>query len=192
MFDLVSIASSSRMFEFLACPSHERLRLAAGVPRQMDKFQFLNIRDALFSDPILPFQSPKHAAYIIHVVTLQVYFVFPSRSATPSCVARQGGWMEGGMDEMDDTVDDGDWMEGMMDEMYGDPLDACDRQQKLNAQRTHRRLEREVRRQKYADALNTPPSQDRTAPLFSEEALNTINLNQTTPFWISSPSMGVF
>ncbi|KAJ7814088.1 hypothetical protein B0H14DRAFT_2604309 [Mycena olivaceomarginata] len=53
MFDLVSIASSSRMFEFLVCPSRERLRLAAGVPRRMDKFQLLNIRDALFSDPLI-------------------------------------------------------------------------------------------------------------------------------------------
>ncbi|KAJ7823474.1 hypothetical protein B0H14DRAFT_3469992 [Mycena olivaceomarginata] len=88
-----------------------------------------------------------------------------------------GGWTEGRMDKMDDAVDDGDWTEGMMDGMYGDPLDACDRQQKLNTQRTHRRLEREARHQKYVDALNTPPSQDRTAPLFSEEALNTINLN---------------
>jgi hypothetical protein len=44
-----------------------------------------------------------------------------------------GGWMEGGMDEMDDTVDDGDWTEGMMDEMYGDPLDACDRQQRQSS-----------------------------------------------------------
>ncbi|KAJ7805547.1 hypothetical protein B0H14DRAFT_2611214 [Mycena olivaceomarginata] len=41
--------------------------------------------------------------------------------------------VEGGMDEMDDTVDDGDWTEGMMDEMYGDPLDACDRQQRQSS-----------------------------------------------------------
>ncbi|KAJ7775849.1 hypothetical protein B0H14DRAFT_3508352 [Mycena olivaceomarginata] len=88
------------------------------------------------------------------------------------------GWTEGRMDEMDDAVDDGDWTEAMMDEMYGDPLDACNRQQRLNTQHTHRHLEREARRQKYVDALNTLPSQDRTAPLFSEEALNTIHLNQ--------------
>ncbi|KAJ7725581.1 hypothetical protein B0H14DRAFT_2641269 [Mycena olivaceomarginata] len=104
--------------EFLVCPSRERLRLAAGVPRRMDKFQLLNIRDALFSDPL---------------IFNRASFLRTKASAGESSELPARLVVEGGMDEMDDTVDDGDWTEGMMDEMYGDPLDACDRQQRQSS-----------------------------------------------------------
>ncbi|KAJ7743534.1 hypothetical protein B0H14DRAFT_2637447 [Mycena olivaceomarginata] len=85
-------------------------------------------------------------------------------------------------EEIDDvnTVEDGDWTEGQVEDMYGGgPQDALERQQRLNAQRTQRRVARAVQSQRYADALNTPPNKDRTAPRFSEEALNAIHKNNT-------------
>ncbi|KAJ7864277.1 hypothetical protein B0H14DRAFT_3443626 [Mycena olivaceomarginata] len=85
-------------------------------------------------------------------------------------------------EEIDDVnaVEDGDWTEGQEEDMYGGgPQDALERQQRLNAQRTQRRVARAARSQRYADALNTPPNKDRTAPLFSEEALNAIHKNDT-------------
>ncbi|KAJ7725586.1 hypothetical protein B0H14DRAFT_2410558 [Mycena olivaceomarginata] len=85
-------------------------------------------------------------------------------------------------EEIDDVnaVEDGDWTEGQEEDMYGGgPQDALKRQQRLNAQRTQRRVACTARSQRYADALNTPPNKDRTAPLFSEEALNAIHKNDT-------------
>ncbi|KAJ7883849.1 hypothetical protein B0H14DRAFT_3746092 [Mycena olivaceomarginata] len=79
--------------------------------------------------------------------------------------------------DIDDVnaLEDGDWTEGQESHMYGNPLDAHQRQQKLNDERTERRMRRNAQRQNYADALTTPPSQDRTAPLFTDEALNAIH-----------------
>ncbi|KAJ7798340.1 hypothetical protein B0H13DRAFT_708313 [Mycena leptocephala] len=75
------------------------------------------------------------------------------------------------------AVEDGDWTEGRMEDMYGNPQGARQRQQKLNDQRTQRRVERDARRHKYEAALTTPPSDDRTAPLFTDEALNVMHRN---------------
>ncbi|KAJ7130394.1 hypothetical protein C8R44DRAFT_775475 [Mycena epipterygia] len=74
-----------------------------------------------------------------------------------------------------DAVEDGDWTEGHMGDMYGNPSNARQRQQKLNDERTQRRVKRDAQRQKYVDALTTPPSEDRTAPLFTNEALNAVH-----------------
>ncbi|KAF7352607.1 hypothetical protein MVEN_01226200 [Mycena venus] len=73
------------------------------------------------------------------------------------------------------AIKDGDWTEGQMDEMYGTPEDAKERQARLNAERTQRRIKREVRRQQYMTALTMRPTDDRTAPLFTNEELNAIH-----------------
>ncbi|KAJ7914635.1 hypothetical protein B0H13DRAFT_1872757 [Mycena leptocephala] len=73
------------------------------------------------------------------------------------------------------AVEDGDWTEGQVGQMYGSPLDAHQRQQKLNDERTLRRIKRSAKRQKYLKALTAPPSKERTDALFTDEALNAIH-----------------
>lgn len=86
--------------------------------------------------------------------------------------------------------DDGDWTEGKEEEMYGDPESAKQRQKELNEQRAQQvkqrskraaaRVEkRDVQHQKFLDALKTPPSADRTTPLFTDAALNSVHRNET-------------
>ncbi|KAJ6474745.1 hypothetical protein C8R45DRAFT_1217197 [Mycena sanguinolenta] len=94
----------------------------------------------------------------------------------------KAAWMERGDVNLDspdnddlNAVEDGDWTEGQAVHMYGNPQDANQRQQKLNDQRTLRRIKRNAQSQKYLKALTTPPSQDRTVPLFTNEALNAIH-----------------
>ncbi|KAJ7889354.1 hypothetical protein B0H14DRAFT_2561853 [Mycena olivaceomarginata] len=73
------------------------------------------------------------------------------------------------------AVEDGDWTEGQVGHMYGSPLDAHQRQQKLNDERTLRRIKRNAQSEKYLKALTAPPSKERTAALFTNEALNAIH-----------------
>ncbi|KAJ7264434.1 hypothetical protein B0H12DRAFT_1068695 [Mycena haematopus] len=91
-------------------------------------------------------------------------------------------WGERGDVDLDDpdnhdvnAVEDGDWTEGQLGHMYGTPLDAHDRQQKLNNERTLRRLKRNAQREKYLNAITVSSSRDRTAPLFTNEALNDVH-----------------
>ncbi|KAJ7023539.1 hypothetical protein C8F04DRAFT_1134201 [Mycena alexandri] len=74
-----------------------------------------------------------------------------------------------------DDDDDDDWTEGRVDEMYGSPLNALERQKKLNAERDIRAAKRAAQREQYFAALATPPAADRTVPLFADEALDAVH-----------------
>ncbi|KAJ6478000.1 hypothetical protein DFH09DRAFT_1341988 [Mycena vulgaris] len=85
-------------------------------------------------------------------------------------------WADKGLDQSnsDDVVDD-DWTEGKQADMYGSPLDASARQNKLNSER---RIA-ETRHHKLVAALTTSPSNDRAAPLFQDAELDLIHQNHT-------------
>ncbi|KAJ7844581.1 hypothetical protein B0H14DRAFT_2585095 [Mycena olivaceomarginata] len=75
--------------------------------------------------------------------------------------------------------DDGDWTEGKEQAMYGDPRNAKERQKTLNDECAKRARERAKRAEQFIDALKTPPSEDRSIPLFTNEALNVVHQNKT-------------
>jgi hypothetical protein len=80
--------------------------------------------------------------------------------------------------QFDYMAEDGDWTEGQEEEMYGHPGSAKDRQKRLNDQRKgqNKRAEKRAERtEQFANALNAPPSADRTTPLFSHTALNELH-----------------
>ncbi|KAJ7339124.1 hypothetical protein DFH08DRAFT_812522 [Mycena albidolilacea] len=92
--------------------------------------------------------------------------------------AESPGDLKAAAKQFDDMVEDGDWTEGQEEEMYGHPGSAKDQQKRLNEQRRGRDKRAEKRAEhteQFANALNAPPSADRTTPLFSHAALNELH-----------------
>ncbi|KAJ7449710.1 hypothetical protein B0H11DRAFT_1743490 [Mycena galericulata] len=90
--------------------------------------------------------------------------------------------------QFDYMAGDGDWTEGQEEEMYGHPGRAKDRQERLNDQRKGRNKRAEKRAERteqFVNALNAPPSADRTTPLFSYAALNELHRQAQEDFFES-------
>ncbi|KAJ7197653.1 hypothetical protein GGX14DRAFT_374853 [Mycena pura] len=84
-------------------------------------------------------------------------------------------WIDKELDKADNHDADDDWTEGKEADMYGSPLDASKRQQKLNSERR----KAESIQVKFMAALSTSPNNDYAAPLFRDADLDHIHQQKT-------------